>query len=83
MGRGGAGRDRIILFYMDNLIRTGGLFYIKVYEKITAMKEGEGKTEHKSKSQVFVNSPGRFVINNEDWKLIFVALFCGFLCVVD
>jgi len=28
----------------------------------------EGKTEHKSKSQVLVNSPGRFMIVNEDWK---------------
>jgi len=26
-------RDRIILFYMDNLTRLGGLFYIKVHEK--------------------------------------------------
>ena len=34
-GRDGPGRDgeRIILFYMDNLIRPGGLFHIKVHEK--------------------------------------------------
>jgi len=51
---------------MDNLIRPGGLFYIKVHEKITAMKKGEGKTEHKSKSQVLLNSPGWFMMNNED-----------------
>jgi len=53
---------------MDNSIRPGGLFYIKVHEK-TAMKKGEGETEHKSRSHVLVNSPGRFMINNEDWKL--------------
>jgi len=53
---------------MDNLIRPGGLFYIKVHEK-TAMKKGEEKTEHKSRSQILVNSPGRFMINNEDRKL--------------
>jgi len=46
-------------------MRPGGLFYIKVYEK-TAMKKG---AEHKSRSQGLVNSPGRFMINNEDWKL--------------
>jgi len=53
---------------MDNLIRPGGLFYIKVHEK-TAMQKGEGKTEQKSRSQVLVNIPGRFMINNENWKL--------------
>jgi len=37
--------------------------------KKTAMKNGEGKTEHKSRSQVLVNSPGWFMINSEDWKL--------------
>jgi len=42
---------------MDNLIRPGGLFYINVHEK-TAMTKGEGKTEHKSRSQVLVNSSG-------------------------
>ena len=31
--------------------------------------EKEGETERKSRSQVLVNSPGRFMINNEDWKL--------------
>ena len=31
------GWDRIILFYMDNLIRPGGLFYIKVDEKTAIM----------------------------------------------
>jgi len=50
---------------MDNLIRPGGRYYIKVHGK-TAMKKGEGKTEHKSRSQVLANSPGRFMINNED-----------------
>jgi len=39
---------------MDNLIRPRGLFYIKFHEK-AAMKKGEGKTEHKSRSQVLVN----------------------------
>jgi len=52
---------------MDNLIRPGGLFYTKVHEK-TAMKKGEGKTEHKSRSPVLVNSPGQFMINKENWK---------------
>jgi len=33
------------------------------------MKNGEGKTEHKTRSQVLVNSPGWFMINNKDWKL--------------
>jgi len=49
---------------MDNLIRPVGLFYIKVKD----IKVHE-KTERKSRSQVFVNSPGRFMINNKDWKL--------------
>jgi len=53
---------------MDNLIRPEGLLYIKVHEE-TAMKKREGKTEHKSRSKVLVNSPGWFMINNEDWKL--------------
>jgi len=52
---------------MDNLKRPGGRFYITVHEK-RAMKR-EGKTEHKPRSQVLVNSPGRIMINNEDWKL--------------
>jgi len=50
---------------MDS-IKPGGLIYIKVHER-TAMKKG--KTEHKSRSQVLVNSRGRFMINNKDWKL--------------
>jgi len=33
------------------------------------MKKGEGKTEHKSRSRVLDNSPGQFMINNENWKL--------------
>jgi len=33
------------------------------------MKKGEGKTEHKSRSQVLVHSSGRFMLNNEDWIL--------------
>jgi len=31
--------------------------------------KGEGKTKHKSRSQVLINSPGRFMMINEDWKL--------------
>jgi len=53
--------DRIILFYMDTLIRPG------VHEE-NSNERGEGKTEHKSRSQVLVNIPGRFMINNEDRK---------------
>jgi len=45
---------------MDNLIRPGGIFYIQVHEK-TAMKKGEGKTDHKLRSQVLVNSAGRLM----------------------
>jgi len=33
LGMWGRFGDRIILFYMDNLIRPGGLFYIKVHGK--------------------------------------------------
>jgi len=49
---------------MDNLIRPGGLFDIKAHEKKNSNEKGEGKTEHKSRSKVLVNSPGRFMINN-------------------
>jgi len=37
--------------------------------KKNSNEKGEGKTEHKSRSQVLVNSTGRFMMNNEDWKL--------------
>jgi len=33
------------------------------------MKKEEGITEHKSRSQVLVNSPGQFMINNKDREL--------------
>ena len=58
---------------MDNLIKPGGRFYIKVHEK-NSNEKGEGKTEHKSRSQVLVNSPGRFMINNDSSLHLVVKL---------
>ena len=44
--------DRIILFYMDNLIRTGGLFYIKVHEKTAMKKEKEKRSTNQDRKSL-------------------------------